>query len=293
MRPSLKPPRKVKMLADAPKAIRTLLLPLAVYLAWTAATYVFEGRIHQMLHYDPVKRATYVVIANVIVGTIVAAWALRRALREWVGVEEEEEGKRERAGAVTSREEMGFRSLRRTLPAVLVASIAGLGIFLIQIQRAAVSDPILILNAFALVLPVSIAEVIVCWARLGSSFERLIRPWGRAAAALVGILASDVFFAVYHFAHSPPFNQPSAVLFLLLPGLVTGIAYFAGRDVYATIVIQNFLGMMGVTRGIDVQLYSQPLLPLYILAILAVGALVASDILVIGRRGATLSYRDR
>ncbi len=135
--------------------------------------------------------------------------------------------------------------------------------------------------------------MIVCWALLGSSFERLIRPWGRAAAALVGILASDVFFAVYHFAHSPPFNQPSAVLFLLLPGLVTGIAYFAGRDVYATIVIQNFLGMMGVTRGIDVQPYSQPLLPLYILAILAVGALVASDILVIGRRGATLSYRDR
>ena len=68
------------MLADAPKAIRTLLLPLAVYLIWTATTYVFEGRIHQMLHFDPVERAAYVVIANVIVGTIIAAWALRRAL---------------------------------------------------------------------------------------------------------------------------------------------------------------------------------------------------------------------
>jgi hypothetical protein len=99
-----------------------------------------------------------------------------------------------------------------------------------------------------LVLPVSIAEVMVCWALVGKGFERLLKEKSKTASILAGIMMADIFFAFYHFAHSPPFNQLAVMLFLLIPGLVNGLVYFIGRELYAAIVIQNFSGMMGLSR---------------------------------------------
>lgn len=62
---------------------------------------------------------------------------------------------------------------------------------------------------------------------------------------------ADLLFAAYHFAHSAPFNQPEMVLRLLAPGLVTSLVFFLGRDVYATILVQNALGTIGVGQSVE------------------------------------------
>jgi hypothetical protein len=227
------------------KAQRTALISIVVYLAWVAATYLFEGRVNMMTRPTPVGRAVYVLIANVVIGIGLAGWALRASV----------------ASGVVTLKQLGFRSLRRTAVAIVIAGLAGCG--------------------FAQVLTVSIAEVVVCWALMGATFEGLTRTRGRWVSLIVGIVVADLFFGVYHFAHSAPFNQLSMVLFLMIPGLVTSLVYFLGRDIYATIVIQNFLGMLGVMQNIDVAFFSRPLYPLYALMLISVLTLVGFDVLVI------------
>jgi hypothetical protein len=240
---------------------RCLLLPLAVYLIWIIATYLLEGRIHQMQGYDPFERAAYIIIANIAVGTILASWAIKTSSASL-------------SISNNKKDKIESKYQNHTLLAVVIASALGLVLFIAL--NPSLRDPISILNAFCWVLPVSIAELLVCWALVGVSFERLFQPKGRALSILAGILVADIFFALYHFAHSPPFNQPKVVLFLLIPGLLTGLFYFLGRDLYGAIAIQNFLGMIGVSRNLDLEFFSQPLYPIYLLALLALFALIAS-----------------
>ena len=95
---------------------KILLLPIAVYLIWTAATFLFEGRIHQMLRYDPFERALYILIANIFAGIILASWAIKAYM----------------SSASEDRADLGFRSRGHTLLAVSVTLILGLVLFLIQ-----------------------------------------------------------------------------------------------------------------------------------------------------------------
>jgi hypothetical protein len=73
------------------------------------------------------------------------------------------------------------------------------------------------------------------------------------------------------------------VFFLMIPGLVTSLVYFLGRDLYAAILFHNFLGMTGVMQNVDLDRFSQPLYPLYIIMIVSVVALIAADIFFIRR----------
>ena len=58
---------------------KAILISLSIYIAWVIATYYFlEGRIHLLLRFDPVGRVLNVTVANnIIVGTILAFWALQ------------------------------------------------------------------------------------------------------------------------------------------------------------------------------------------------------------------------
>lgn len=243
------------------RAQRTALIAVVVYLAWVAATYLFEGRVNMMMRPTPLGRATYVLIANVAIGIGLAGSALD-------------------AGTMTLKQ-LGFRSIRRTVIAIVIAGLAGFALFLFQNRPS--RDPIVVLNVFAQVLTVSIAEVVVCWALIGGMSEGLTRRYGRWLSLIIGIVAADLLFGAYHLAHSAPFNQPNMVLFLMIPGLVTSLIYFLGRDIYATIVFHNFLGMLGVIQSIDVAFFSRPLYPLYVLMAVSILALVGFDSLVLRR----------
>ena len=70
-----------QQLNDAsPKPLRLVAIALAIYLVWVVATYLLEGRIHLLQRVDPIGRVTYVVIANIIIGTILSTVAIRYLL---------------------------------------------------------------------------------------------------------------------------------------------------------------------------------------------------------------------
>jgi hypothetical protein len=248
-------------------ALKLIAIVLAAYVAWVAATYILEGRINLFQSVDPVGRITYVVIANIAIGTVLAMLAIRHLLK-WQFIRPEQ---------------IGVSKSRLRTAAVIAAAIAGgLGLFMLQNPRT--MEPIVVLNAFMQVLPVSIAEVMVCWALIGSSFESLGRNRGKVASILLGAVAASVLFGVYHYAHSPPFNQTSMVLFLMLPSIATAVTYFLARDIYAAVIVQNFMGIVGVMAGLpDLEAYRQPMIPVYALSAASIAALVVSVSIILAR----------
>jgi hypothetical protein len=244
---------------------KTIFLSVLVYVVWVFATYMLEGRINLFHRYDPAGRILFIVVANFIVGLGGSFLFLRYAVR---------------SGALRM-EKIGLRPLARTLIFVFVFGAVGLGLFIVQ--KPASLESLVVLNGFAQVLPVSIAEVVVCWAVIGTSFETLTKKGGAAISLIIAIVAADFFFGIYHFAHSAPFNQVRMVFFLMIPGFATSLVYFLVRDLYAAIAFHNFMGMCGVMQSADLEEMSRPSVPLYVIALVSILILVCLDVFLIRR----------
>ena len=89
--------------------LRVLGLSFLLYLVWCLATWFFEGRVNLLQQPTPIGRATYVIVANILVGIVGVAWLLRSSL----------------AHGFTTLDQLGFRSPRRTLVAVALADVVG------------------------------------------------------------------------------------------------------------------------------------------------------------------------
>lgn len=242
---------------------KKLIVPIAIYLIWFLATYLLEGRINLLQKPDPLGRFTYTVIANIAIGTVIAIWLLKPSIS---------------SGFLTIKQ-LGFQSMKRILIVVTIAGIIGFVLFIVQ--RPVTLDPVVVLNIFAQTLPGSIAEVVVCWAAIGTTFESVARHKGRIISIIFGAAIATILFGVYHFAHSPPFNEPETVLFLMYPGILTSVVYFIGRDIYATIIFHNFQALFGVMMSVNVVSFTQPLYPILILAVISMLIFVISDIFLI------------
>jgi hypothetical protein len=250
-----------------PKIKTTLLWSLILYLSWTLATYLLEGRINLLQAPTIAGRYLYVLMANVVIGTIITLWFLRSRL----------------TSRIWTVEQAGFRSLRRTLITILIALV--LGFIDLLLTRLNHLPLLVILNGFVQVLPTSIAEILVCWVLIGNSFEFLLKPKNHWLALLVGIVTATVFFSAYHLGHSAPFNQLPLMLILLMPGFVTSLFYLITREIYATILFHNFQGIIGVLGNLKNQeLLNRPLYPLYFLMIISIIVLIAADMLWIRRK---------
>lgn len=250
---------------------KVMTFSISVYLLWIIATYLLEGRILTLLRPEAVvDRIAYTVTANIVVGILVAAWVLRSSL----------------ISGFVSPEQIGFRSLCHTLTAAVIAGATGFGLFMVQNPPSL--NTIVIMNVFAQVLTVSVAEVVICWAVIGAGFESLTRSKGKVISLLAGIFAASISFGIYHFAHSPPFNQINMVLLLTIISFATGIVYFIGRDIYAAIIFHNTLALFGVMQALEKSgnmiKYSQPVYPLIAMALVSVIIFVIFDILYIRRK---------
>ena len=192
-----------------------------------------EGRIATFLRPEAaIDRLTYAVIANLMIGIVGGILILRLMLNwEWL-----------------RREAAGFGSPVRTTIA-LAAGLA-LGLAFYALSGGPTANPVVITNAFAQVIVVSAAEVIVCWAVVGSVLEAASRNLGPVIAAGVAAVIASALFGIYHFAHSAPFDTIGMVAFLSVIGLVTSLFFLVSRDVYGTIVFHNFLGVLGVTNAL-------------------------------------------
>jgi hypothetical protein len=261
--------RMKSVFLEQPQGI--LCLALVTYGIWVIATFLLEGRILTLLRPAAViDRIVYTVIANIIIGSILALLFVRHAINR----------------NVISLNSAGFQPLKRTLIAVVIAFM--LGVIVLVLQHPVSLDPIIVLNVYAQVLTVTIAEIAVCWIVVGSTTEGLLSRKGKVIALVCGILLSSILFGVYHFAHSPPFNQPSMVAFLSIIGLLTGLVYFIGRDVYATLVFHNFFGVIGVMQSLSasglLSAYSQPLFPVIGMAVISFLIFAGFDLLYVRKK---------
>ena len=123
-------------------------IALGVYLIWVVATYLLEGRINLLHRPDPLGRTVYAVVANILIGTVIALLAMQLALKS----------------RLVTLPQLGLRSPDHTLKFGALAVVLGLGFLLFQGPPSL--DPVVLLNGFAQVLPTSIAEVVVCWVSL-------------------------------------------------------------------------------------------------------------------------------
>ncbi|OPY21630.1 MAG: hypothetical protein A4E24_00446 [Methanomethylovorans sp. PtaU1.Bin093] len=121
-----------------------LFAPLGIYLLWTIGTYLLEGRINLLQEPTPAGRTIYILVTNIIIGTVIALWIL---------------GSRVRSGALNEKQ-IGAQPAKRTVAVSLVAVMLGFGFFLLQ--KPVSLNPLVVWNVFSQVLPVTIAEVVVC-----------------------------------------------------------------------------------------------------------------------------------
>jgi hypothetical protein len=121
-----------------------LFAPLGIYLLWTIGTYLLEGRINLLQEPTPAGRTIYILVTNIIIGTVIALWIL---------------GSRVRSGALNEKQ-IGAQPAKRTVAVSLVAVMLGFGFFLLQKPVSLI--PLVVWNVFSQVLPVTIAEVVVC-----------------------------------------------------------------------------------------------------------------------------------
>lgn len=240
---------------------------LGLWVLWTLATWWFEGRIDTLSRPDAVAdRLIYTAVANILIGVVAAAFVLRRLL----------------GGEAVRTARVGFGPLRRTAFWIPVGVALGLALYFGQ--GAPSMDPVVVLNIYAQVFVVSMAEVIVCWALVGGVVA--IGGGGSGWISIpVAVVLASLLFGVYHFAHSAPFNTVRMVAFLSVIGLVTSAFFFVSRDVYATILFHNFLGVFGVVQALvaqgDTAAFETPQVPLIATALVALAILVAVDSFVI------------
>lgn len=256
----------------APSVGVALALAAALYLIWVSATYLLEGRILTFQRPEATgARLAYALVGNVLVGIGGAALVVRVLYNR----------------GVISPRQAGFRGLGHSVPSVVVG--AALGFILYVVQGPPTFDPVVIANAYAQVLVTSIAEILVCWAVVGSVSEVLLQDERRKCVAplLAGIVSSTLF-GVYHFAHSPPFNTVGLVVLLAVIGLVTSLFFFVSRNVYGTIAFHNFAGILGVTRALEssgtLESFEKPMTPNLVMAVVAVVLLTAAHLLLLNRQ---------
>lgn len=243
-----------------------------LFALWMLVTYLLEGRADTFRRADQVSRFVYTVLANVCIGTIGAAMMIRALAAR---------------GTVARTASHGIARPRRIALLVSAAAVAS-GAFLMT-QQLPTSNPVVLTNAFAQVLVVSIAEVIVCWALFGTVVRHALGK-GLLPATLAIVLAA-LAFGAYHFAHSPPFNSVRMVLLLSGVGLATGTWFFASGDLYSTIVLHNAFALRGVLQAMSdagtLDRYATLQYPLLTTAVGAIAVLVVSDAALIRPRVAT------
>jgi hypothetical protein len=203
-----------------------------LYVVWVAATYLLEGLPRTLLRPQAhALRAAYTITANLIVGTLGSMFVLHRLV-----------GSR----SITAPS-AGFGSRRRSVIGIALGLSLGAAVHVAQAPSSV--GVVVLLNLFAQVLPVSVAEVLVCWSLVGVAAGSTRA--GRATRAVIVAVIASVAFGLYHIAHSPPFNALGMIGLLIVVGLATSTFFIVVRDVYGTIVFHNFFALFGVRRALE------------------------------------------
>jgi hypothetical protein len=251
-----------------------------LYLLWVLATYLLEGRILTLQRPEATGvRLSYALVANILVGVGGSVLVIRYLSK---------------AGEISARQ-AGFWGLRHAAVAVAVGVVLGFAVYVVQ--GAPSLNLVVVLNAYAQVLVVSVAEVLVCWVVVGSVAESLLRDRGRWVSVISAAIIASILFGVYHFAHSPPLDTIGFVILLTVVGLVTSGYFFVFRDVYGTIAFHNFLGIFGVIQALDASgnlaSFERPVVPLLVMAVVAIAVLILAHARLLSQEPGSMPSRVR
>ncbi len=199
---------------------------VALYVLWMLVTFRLEGMFRTLFRPKAVgKNVFYNIVVNLIIGTVFAGWLLRSHINH----------------GIITEQIAGFANLQQTLVAVAIGFT--LGLLLHFLQNPPARTFVVLLNGFFRALPIAVAEILICWALIGSYAEAMFHRLGLPLPTVLAGLVAALLFGVYHIAHSPPFNSVRMIQQLSLIGLLTSAFFFLTRDVYGTIVFHNFIGM--------------------------------------------------
>lgn len=226
-----------------------------------AGTYLLEARPRTLLRPDAAGlRLAYAVVVNMGIGVLGSFWILRRLIGN---------------GTLTLLS-TGLTAGLRAIAGVILGLVIGAALFLAQ-QPPSLAGPV-VLNAFSQVLVVSTAEVLVCWSVAGAAIEAILRERRVPAPQAWAGAAASGLFGLYHFAHSPPFNTPRMVILLSAVGLITSVFFFIARSAHGTILLHNFLGLIGILDAMagaeQLRVFERLALPLVMTAVATIALLV-------------------
>jgi hypothetical protein len=200
-------------------AIRLLLIPFLVYLAWLLEIFLLAGNNHLLEHPEPAGIALYTVIGCILTGMVIPIICIRKAFI---------------TGAVNMFQ-IGFRTIRRTILACSATGAIGFGMMLLFNPFG--TDRIAFANALILLLPTAIASVMVCWVLVGTHVQAFVRGGGAVLSITVGVVITSLLFMSATLAENPSIRQEGALFWPIGIGIGAALFFFAVRDVYATVIM--------------------------------------------------------
>lgn len=204
-----------------PSWIVLIAVPLLIILAWTLENYLLAGRTRLFMQADVSGLAIYTALSGILVGILVPVVRIRAGFL---------------SGAVNMFH-LGFRSLRRTVAAVSLTALACYTVSAFLSLSSNGADRWNAAMLFCLLLPTTIAAVMLCWVLTGTHAQAYVRSGGIIISVLAGILLTTLVFAI---AMSVVFlvGDPRTLLagFLVL-GCICAFFFFAVRDIYATVIV--------------------------------------------------------
>jgi hypothetical protein len=241
-------------------AIRLLLIPVLVFLAWLLEVFLLAGNTRLLEHPEPLSFAIYTVVGCILTGMILPVICIRKAFV---------------TGAVNMFQ-IGFRTVRRTL---LACSLTGaLGFGMVILSNPFGTDRLAFASAFLLLLPTAAASVMVCWVLAGTHVQAFVRSGGAILSITTGVVITSILFASATLAASPSVRQEGTLFWPICTGIGAALFFFAVRDVWATVIVVTVSGVFtgagmfdpGSLHGIAPAIYASSLL--------AVAALLALHI---------------
>jgi len=237
-------------------AIRLLLIPFLVYLAWLIEVFLLAGTDHLLEHPEPGGIAFYTIIGCILTGMVIPIILIRKAFL---------------SGAVNMFQ-IGFRTIRRTILACSVTAAIGFGMILLLNPFG--MDRIAFANAFLLLLPTAAASVVICWILIGTHLQAFVRGGGAVVSIPVGVVMTGLLFAVSTLVMNPLVRQGGSFIWPLCFGMGAALFFFAVRDVYATVIMVTGISVFahaglfdpGYLHGFSPLIYASSLLAVAALA---------------------------
>lgn len=200
-------------------AIRLLLIPFLVYLAWLLEIFLLAGNNRLLEHPEPAGIALYTIIGCVLTGIIIPILCIRKAF----------------ISGDVNMFQIGFRTLHRT---VLACSLTSAIIFaMVLFFNPFGTDRMAFANAFLLLLPTSLAMVMICWVLTGTHVQAFVRSGGAVLSVTVGLVVTSLLFASASLVINPLLRQESGLFWPVCIGIGSALFFFAVRDVYATVLV--------------------------------------------------------